>query len=57
MKLAQTESDRKRAHVIDQLKKHGLTDNEHSTYRELVNKLATARAMEIEVKSPHADWW
>lgn len=49
-------ADRKKD-VIAQLEKLGSRDNEHYTYDELVRKLTAARAMDVEVKSPHSSCW
>ena len=57
MKISHLELDHKRSHIIDQLAKHGYTDTEDLTYRELVNKLAVARAMEIKADRPGMGWF
>lgn len=57
MKASSLELERKKNHVIKQLEKYGYKDNEHYTYRELVNKLAVARALEIKAESPHNTWF
>lgn len=45
MKPVDVQHKRMEAHVIEQLKKHGYTDIEGKTFRELKTKLATIRAM------------
>ena len=57
MKISHLELDHKRSHIIDQLAKHGYTDTDDLTYRELVNKLAVARAMEIKSERPGQGWF
>ncbi len=57
MKTKDVHYDRMRAYVIEQLAKYKLTDTEGYTLRELKIKLAAARAMDVEVKSPHASWF
>ena len=44
-------------HLIEQLRKFGFTKTEGLTRRELIHKLSTCRALEVEIKSPHADWF
>ena len=46
MKPLDVQHKRMEAHVIEQLRKHGYTDIEGKSYRELKTKLATIRAME-----------
>lgn len=55
MKLA--ELDYQKAFVIEQLEKYGYTDNEGYTYKELVNKLAAARAMEVDAENKNEEWF
>jgi len=57
MKVSMTIKDFKRAHVIDQLAKYEFYDVKEMTYRELVNKLAMLRALEIETESPEKSWF
>jgi len=49
MKLA--ELDYQKAFVIEQLEKYGYT------YKELVNKLAAARAMEVDAENSDNKWF
>ena len=47
----------KRAYVVEQLEKYGYRDTDDKTYKELVNKLARLRVLEVKVESPHSSWF
>ncbi|WP_156520683.1 hypothetical protein [Oceanobacillus sp. Castelsardo] len=55
--MNQTLDDYKKSFVIEQLRKYNYHDTDEKDYKELVNQLARLRAMEVEVKSPHSDWF
>ena len=45
-----SELDFKRMHVIEQLHQLGFKDTDGLSYEELVRKLATARALEVDIE-------
>lgn len=51
------EAEFKRQMLIEQLEKHGITDCEAYTDKELLIKLEAARALDIVVGSPHNTWF
>lgn len=57
MKTHDTLDNLKINHIIDQLNDFGYTETDGLTYRELVSKLATCRAMAVEIKGPEQSWF
>ncbi|MYL41797.1 hypothetical protein [Virgibacillus salexigens] len=57
MKTVDTQEARMLAHVVDQLKGFKYYDVHGKSYEELKRKLATLRAMEVEVQNPGQGWF
>lgn len=50
-------SDMERETLIQALKSLECYENDGYTVEQLKRKLTVTRALEVEIKSPHADWW
>ena len=50
-------SDMERETLIQALKSLECYENDGYTIEQLKRKLTVTRALEVEIKSPHADWW
>lgn len=55
--MKMNELNLKKELVIEQLRKFGYTENEGLTYEELKHKLATARALEVDVECSAEKWF
>ena len=47
----------KKAFVIEQLEKYGYKADSNMSYRDLVQKLSIARALEVKAESPGQGWF
>jgi len=47
----------KKAFVIEQLEKYGYKADPNMSYKDLVQKLSVARALEVKAESPHSSWF
>jgi len=45
------------AFVIEQLEKYGYEVDPDMSYKDLVQKLSVARALEVKAESPHSSWF
>lgn len=57
MKTVDAHAELMKAHVVEQLEKSGIYDNDYCTYRELLNKLGRARILEVKVGNPGSGWF
>lgn len=55
VKLVQEEY--KKVFVIEQLEKYGYKADPDMSYKDLVQKLSMAKALEVEAESPHSSWF
>ncbi|WP_170140696.1 hypothetical protein [Oceanobacillus arenosus] len=57
MKTTDAHAEYKKAYVIEQLEELRCYDNDGLEYKELVRKLAVARALNVEVGNPESSWF